>query len=423
MHSLVSRLEQNLGGKIESVGIMGRKDDRLSPLEAVFLVHSRGANGIERPWSYVLLLASVVIVTRDLAAIRAGIDDFRIMRVRSNVAALAAAHGIPIRAVYASTRAGAGNPDGAVVLLGAVHPIGKTIICDSVIELGRGLVALRCPACAAVGAHVGPAIVRFNHPIGSIGIDPQAGIVAVGHANWPESAPPIVGPVHSRIQDVDAISQTWIGKDVSVVKGALAVLAFAVHQRPGFSSIVGAEQAAFVGFDQGPDSVGIAIGHGHSYASNNTLRQPMAGEPLPRVAAIAGAVEAASRAAAIHAPWCPPGLPERGKNDVGVGRIECQIDSACVFIFVENFGPGLPAIGGAKDTPLRILTKRVAQCRYKSDVGVLRMDNQAADGHCIVKAGSAPRLSAVGGFIHAIAGNDVATNARFPGAGIDHVGV
>ena len=39
VHAAVSSLEEYLGGEIERVWIMRREDDRLRPLEAVFLVY------------------------------------------------------------------------------------------------------------------------------------------------------------------------------------------------------------------------------------------------------------------------------------------------------------------------------------------------------------------------------------------------
>ena len=55
----------------------------------------------------------------------------------------------------------------------------------------------------------------------------------------------------------------------------------------------------------------------------------------------------------------PPCLPERSKDDVGIVRIENDIDAAGVFVFVENFLEGLSAVGRAKDAALFVRTVRV----------------------------------------------------------------
>src|SRR5205807_8436756 len=89
-HPFIVGLEQYLRGEIENIRIMSREDDRLRPLKTVFLVHRSRANGIQRPRSNVLKLSSVAVIARDVAAIRTGIDDFRIVRIRRNVTALTA---------------------------------------------------------------------------------------------------------------------------------------------------------------------------------------------------------------------------------------------------------------------------------------------------------------------------------------------
>src|SRR5438105_11718092 len=109
------------------------------------------------------------------------------------------------------------------------------------IELSRRLVPLRRPACAAIGAYVGAAVIGFNHAVRISGINPQAMIVTMGNANRPKSAPTINGTVHPGIQHIYTFRRPWIGKNMGVVKSPLAILAVAVDQRPGFSAIVGTE--------------------------------------------------------------------------------------------------------------------------------------------------------------------------------------
>src|SRR5262249_9085912 len=149
------------------------------------------------------------------------------------------------------------------------------------VELGRRLVRLRRPARAAVGADVGATVVRFNHALGILGIDPQTVVIAMRHADRLESFAAVVGAIHAPVQDIDAISGAWVGEDVRVIEGALAVLAIAVDQRPGVTAIIGPEQPALIVLDKGPDAV-AAIRHSDADASGRALRQAMPGKPFPR---------------------------------------------------------------------------------------------------------------------------------------------
>src|SRR6266481_340397 len=137
---------------------MRRKDNRLGPLEAVFLVSGRGANGIDGPWRYVLGLFRTVIIAGNFSAVGTGKRNLRIGRVRRDITALASAHGIPTGAVN-SARSCAGNGHGGVVLLRPVKVIREALVGSYVVELRRGLAGLAGPAGPAVGAHVGSAVI------------------------------------------------------------------------------------------------------------------------------------------------------------------------------------------------------------------------------------------------------------------------
>src|SRR5437764_10153729 len=110
------------------------------------------------------------------------------MGIRRNVTALTAAHRMPVGTINSTSIAGAGNAYGAVVLLRSIDAIGKAVVSHHMIELRGGLVALGGPACAAIGAHIGPASVGFNHALGVDGVDPQAMIAAMSDPHGPEGA-------------------------------------------------------------------------------------------------------------------------------------------------------------------------------------------------------------------------------------------
>src|SRR6266481_9028092 len=57
------------------------------------------------------------------------------------------------------------------------------------------------------------------------------------------------------------------------------------------------------------------------------------------------------------------------------------------------------------------------------DVGIFRVYDQTADGTRVAKADKLPGFARVDGFVHPIPADDVAADARFPGADINDVGI
>ena len=102
-------------------------------------------------------------------------------------------------------------------------------------------------------------------------------------------------------------------------------------------------------------------------------------------------------------------------------RIECDVDPAGVFIFIENLLPGLPAVNGAKDAALGIWTIRMAKRRNQHAVGIFWIDDQLADRPRIAQADVLPGLAAVNRFVNAVTMGCVATNAPFARSDVDDV--
>ena len=61
-------------------------------------------------------------------------------------------------------------------------------------------------------------------------------------------------------------------------------------------------------------------------------------------------------------------------------RIESNVDAAGIFVFVQNFFPGLAAVGRAEDSALRVRTVRMPERRHKNDVRIGGINNYFADG-------------------------------------------
>src|SRR5258706_15747415 len=102
---------------------MRKKQNLHVPQKTVLNFGISPADRIDRPGSDGLRLACAVIVSSDFTTVRAGINNLRIVRVRSDVAALATSDVIPIRAVNAPVRARAGYADGGVILLRPVNVV------------------------------------------------------------------------------------------------------------------------------------------------------------------------------------------------------------------------------------------------------------------------------------------------------------
>src|SRR2546430_17542453 len=85
------------------------------------------------------------------------------------------------------------DPNGAALLLPAVHAVGKATVGCHVVELRRGLVVPRAPALAAVRRHHRALITGEQDDIGVVRIDPQprAAVPAGAAAERPERVPAV----------------------------------------------------------------------------------------------------------------------------------------------------------------------------------------------------------------------------------------
>ena len=150
---------------IENIGVVWRNQDWRGPLETVFDVRGAPAHGVFRVRSNFLGLLGALVEARDMAAIAARVNNIGIAGIDGDVAALAPAHGIPLRPVDHAGIAAAGNSHRGVVLLRAVDVVGITIVGSHVIKLRGGLIVLARPTLSAVHADSGAAIVAFDHPL------------------------------------------------------------------------------------------------------------------------------------------------------------------------------------------------------------------------------------------------------------------
>src|SRR5262249_22585013 len=156
------------------------------PLEAILEVAGAVADGAVGPDVDAADLAGLVVDAHQKAGVGAAVDDVRVLRVRRDVAALAAGGRLPVALADAAAIAAVGNSHRRVILLGPVNPVRKVIVGNDAVELRRRLIVIRAPALAAVEGDLGAAIVADDHALRGGRVDPQVVMVAVWSADHAE---------------------------------------------------------------------------------------------------------------------------------------------------------------------------------------------------------------------------------------------
>src|SRR4029077_19370313 len=180
-------------------------------------------------------------------------------------------------------------------------------------------------------------------------------------------------------------------------------------------AFVGAEEPPLLRLDQRVDAAAVRGRHRHADLPPDPLRQAVAGDLFPGVAAVAGDVEAAPRAAALQVPGVAPGLPEAGEDEVGVRGGYRHIKGAGLRVLLQHLLPGLAAVVGAVDAPLRVVAEGAAEDGGVGDVGVGRMEGHLADLP-FLRPDVRPGLAGVERLVDPVAGADVAADVRLAGA-------
>src|ERR1700683_1451087 len=104
-HAAVGRLETAFAAQIQHAGIIRRNFHWSSPLEAVLHIGGLVCARAE-PWSNILHLPRVSVITREVPIVVAGKNNFRVARIGPDVAGFPAANRVPI-AFRDRTRIGA----------------------------------------------------------------------------------------------------------------------------------------------------------------------------------------------------------------------------------------------------------------------------------------------------------------------------
>src|SRR5882672_7502530 len=362
----IFRTEQELRRVIEGVGIIRRKDNGHRPSVAVLLDGSVVAVGIERPLLDILHLVGAAVEPGDVPEVGAGVNDVRIARVDGHVAALASAHGVPVRAVDVAAVAGSGDTDGGIVLLRAIDAVRKIVVGGHVVELRGWLIPLRGPILTAVDRNGRAAVIAVDDAIGIVGIDPQAVVVAVGRIEAFECLAAVVRTEQAGVGDVDLVRILGVGPNVGEIPGALAKTVIVIDQGPVGATVIAAVEAAFLRFDERVDDIRIGAGSGHADAAEWALGHAVAFDALPGGTVVVRTVQAVLVTAAVERPGRAVAFPHRGEEDVGVQRIENDVDAAGAVVEVANVVPGFAAVVRTIDT--------IAERDVAANAGLARAD-------------------------------------------------
>src|SRR6266851_10291240 len=97
---------------------------------------------------------------------------------------------------------------------------------------------------------------------------------------------------------------------------------------------------------------------------------------MPTISAVGGLEQSAAGAVnfVVVLPRALACLPHRGVHYVGIGRINFHIGGTGVFIFVNNFLPGLAAIGRTEQASLLIGAVGMTENCGKDSIGIARID-------------------------------------------------
>ena len=426
----ISAAEHHVAGHEQRLRVMGREHDGIGPLEAV--PHVPGApSGVELGphrddphLSGGMVIVQQVPAAAGRAANCAGDHRVGIVRVQGDVAAFGVAHHVAVAPGYGSLVRAGRHADGGVVLLGAVHSVGKAVVRGQVVELGRELVVDAGPGLAAVEADAGPAVVALDHPQRVVGVDPEVVVVAVGRGDPAEVAPSVHGLPARVVEDPHRVRVLRIGEDVLVVPGPPLQIPVVADQLPGFAPIVRAVQSAVFGLNSGPHPPGLGGGNGDADASLEAAGQArLVGDFGPGVATVHGLEDAAALSAADEAPGRPPGLPDGGVQDARVVGVHGQVHGPGVLAAEQDTLPVGSAVFRAEHAPLVVGAVGVPQGCHVHQVGIGGMHPHPGDVPGVGQADVGPGLAAVGGTVHPVPVGHVPADAGFPHAGIDDVGV
>ena len=143
---------------------------------------------------------------------------------------------------------------------------------------------------------------------------------------------------------------------------------------------------------------------------------------LPRRAAIGRLEDPAARPRPHRVlPRTLPLLPQRGVDDVRIGRVDVDVVAARVLVLVEHLLERLAAVERPEDAALLVGPVRVAERRDEQAVGIARIDGDARDLLRVVEAELRPCAAGVGGLVDAVTRRQVGPVQAFAAPDVDDV--
>ena len=218
---------------------------------------------------------------------------------------------------------------------------------------------------------------------------------------------------------VRAAAQPAIGADELPILAAVV----AAPERAALRRRAVERGQAVAGLDERVHAIRIAARDLHRDFSDRRVRQAVARQSLPRRAAVGRFEEAAARAAARSSPRVDLDLPHAGKQNPRIAHVDRDVGAARVLVDEERALPRLAAIGGAVHAAIGLRAVRVAEGAGEHDVGIARIDRDAADASRRIEPGVRPGLARIGRLVDAVADRDVAADERLARAGPHDVGI
>jgi len=230
--------------------------------------------------------------------------------------------------------------------------------------------------------------------------------------------------VDAGVGDVDEVRVLRIDDDFAEVPTAPPDSSVAGDLRKRRSRIIRSEEPALLRIDDGVDAAAVRRRDRDADAAEAVGRQA-GGKLRPVGAAIGRLIEAATRPVRrrIDAPRRTPRVPERRVDRLRRRRVEVEIDRADVVALEQHLLPRRPAVAGAVDAAIRVGAVDMAKRRDEDDVGVLWIDEDAADLARVVETEMGPGLSCVGRLVHAVAVRNLRPHVGLAGADVDDVRV
>src|SRR5215831_7186838 len=378
----------------------------------------RVTRGVDRPDRDDLHLLGSLVEPIDEVLVRP-VNDVGIAWIGQYESCFAVRRVVPVALHDGTLVIHARDGDARIVLLSAVEVIGETRVDRHMVELGRRLVVNGAPGLATVEGDRRSAIARFDDAVGLGRVDPDAVMVAMARRQELEGLAAVGGPEQAGVLGVYGISVLRVRENGGEVPGALAEPSVIIDALPVLAAIVGAVQTALLRLDHRVYAFRVRRRDADVNTSEDTRRQSIAGELLPAHTPVGRAVQATARTAAREVPRLATCLPERGVDGARIVWIEADIDRSGVLVLVEHLGPGLAAVGRAKDAAFRIRSEGVAECRDQHDIRIVRIDDHRPDLTRVLEAEMAPGLAAIDRAVHAISVGHVPARRSLAGPDVD----